>query len=173
MDQADPSELVERTTELECIEQLLAKAAAGAGMMVFIEGEAGIGKTGLVRAAGRSAAGHSMRVLAARGGELEQGLAFGVLRDLLAPYQQRPYDGSDAFVGAAALAASVLSPTIEPGPTIAAATTLHGLYWFTAGLAATAPTLLTVDDAHWCDAPTLRSSPISRAVSTGCSSPCS
>jgi hypothetical protein len=61
MDQADPSELVERTTELDCIEQMLARAAAGAGTMVFIEGEAGIGKTGLVQAASRSAATPSTR----------------------------------------------------------------------------------------------------------------
>jgi hypothetical protein len=34
--------------------------------------------------------------------------------------------------------------------------TLHGLYWFVAGLCNTAPTLLAVDDAHWDDLPSLR-----------------
>ncbi len=33
---------------------------------------------------------------------------------------------------------------------------LHGLYWFTANLAAVSPLFLLVDDAHWCDSPSLR-----------------
>ena len=34
--------------------------------------------------------------------------------------------------------------------------TLHGLYWVAAGIAAGLPLVLTVDDAHWVDEPTLR-----------------
>ena len=34
--------------------------------------------------------------------------------------------------------------------------TLHGLYWFVAGLCSGAPTLLAVDDTHWSDLPSLR-----------------
>ena len=33
---------------------------------------------------------------------------------------------------------------------------LHGLYWLTANVAADGPLLLSVDDLHWCDRPSLR-----------------
>ena len=35
-------------------------------------------------------------------------------------------------------------------------TVLHGLYWLCANLAGDEPLVLTVDDAHWADAPSLR-----------------
>jgi DNA-binding CsgD family transcriptional regulator len=39
---------------------------------------------------------------------------------------------------------------------VAPHTTLHGLYWLTANLAAREPLVLAVDDAHWADVPSLR-----------------
>ena len=33
---------------------------------------------------------------------------------------------------------------------------LHGLYWLTVNLADAGPLVLTVDDAHWADPPSLR-----------------
>ena len=157
MDQAFTAELVERSVEVGRIDQMLNRAVAGAGSIMFVEGEAGIGKTGLARAACAQAAAHGMRVRGARGGELEQGLPFGVVRGLLAPDASAVCDRS-LLAGAAALAAGVLSPTAPPsaggGPDAYAV--LHGLYWVVAGLGAEAPTLLIVDDAHLCDAPTLR-----------------
>ncbi len=159
MEQVDQAQLLERGAELSCVNQLLSAATAGSGSMLFIEGEAGIGKTVLVKAASRLAADRGLRVLTARGGELEQDLAFGVARELLAPGGRGlPDHPSDSLEGAAALAATVLSPTAEPRPFEGsdALAALHGLYWFTAGLVATSPTMLAVDDAQWCDVPTLR-----------------
>ena len=43
----------------------------------------------------------------------------------------------------------------SPAPD-ASFTVLHGLYWLCANLAAERPLVLTVDDAHWADAPSLR-----------------
>ena len=40
-----------------------------------------------------------------------------------------------------------------PDPSFAV---LHGLYWLCANLAAERPLVVTVDDAHWADAPSLR-----------------
>ena len=60
-------------------------ARAGGGRLVVIEGTAGIGKTrllGEVRAIADSA---GMRVLAARGGELEGEFAYGIVRQLFEP----------------------------------------------------------------------------------------
>ena len=147
MDQAFTAELVERSVEVGRIDQMLNRAVAGAGSIMFVEGEAGIGKTGLARAACAQAAAHGMRVRGARGGELELGLPFGVVRGLLAPDASVVCDRS-------LLASAAAPPSAGGGPDAYAV--LHGLYWVVAGLGAEAPTLLIVDDAHLCDAPTLR-----------------
>ena len=62
-----------------------AAAAGGAGRLVTIEGGAGIGKTRLVAEARAAAARAGLTVLTARGGELEQEFAFGVVRQLFEP----------------------------------------------------------------------------------------
>jgi hypothetical protein len=159
-------ELVERTTQLAYVEQTLAGATAGTGGLLLIEGEPGIGKTALVRAAERLAADRGIRVLTARAGELEQAHSFGVVRELFARDRRRFGDQSELFSGAAAMAASVLSPAearyrLRP---------LHRRAWAVLvrrRLAATEPTLLSVDDAHWCDVPSLKSWHIMRDESTG------
>jgi DNA-binding CsgD family transcriptional regulator len=149
--------LVERELELETVELLLAGAGAGSGGAVVFEGPAGIGKSSLLAAA-RSAAGKRMRVLSARGGELERELPFGVVRQLLEPVvvTSDAEERAALWVGAAALAKPVLlAPNPEAGtePSFAA---LHGLYWLTINLADTQPVLVAVDDAHWADVASLR-----------------
>lgn len=137
-----------RDREIAALETLFDGACSGSGGALVVEGDAGIGKTALVRAACRVAAERGMRVLHARGSELEDGLAFGVTRELYGPV------GGD-LTGAAALAEPVLRAV---GSTTAGDlfAVLHGLYWVTADLASTAPLLVAVDDAQWCDEPTLR-----------------
>jgi predicted ATPase len=149
--------LAEREHELERLGRLLAQAREGSGGAVVFEGPAGIGKSSLLAAA-RAAAEPAMRVLAARGGELERELPFGVVRQLLEPVVA----GSSAaerellLAGAAALARPVLFST-DPGagaePSFSA---LHGLYWLTVNLADSRPLLVAVDDAHWADTASLR-----------------
>jgi predicted ATPase len=75
--------LLEREAELELVSARLGEARAGRGGIVAIEGPAGIGKSALLVAASRAARQAGLRVLAARGGELEAGIAFGVARQLL------------------------------------------------------------------------------------------
>jgi DNA-binding CsgD family transcriptional regulator len=149
--------LVERERELEAVERLLAGARAGSGGAVVFEGPAGIGKSSLLAAA-RTAAAPELRVLSARGGELERGLPFGVVRQLLEP----AVVGSNANerevlqAGAAALAKPVLfapDPGVGAEPSFSA---LHGLYWLTVNLADAQPLLVAVDDAHWADLDSLR-----------------
>lgn len=140
-----------RDGEIAVLDELLGAACAGSGGAVVLEGEAGIGKTALVGHARRVGAERGMRVLHARGCELEDGLAFGVARELYGPV-----DAQLRFGGAAALAEPVLRVASGSGPGGDLFAVLHGLYWLTADLAATAPLLVAVDDAHWCDEPTLR-----------------
>jgi predicted ATPase len=68
------SGLFERGREFQELGARLEQAAAGQGGVVVVEGPAGIGKSRLLAEA-RSRAGASMRVLAARGSELEGALA--------------------------------------------------------------------------------------------------
>ena len=149
--------LAERELELEQLERLLAHARDGSGGAVVFAGPAGIGKSSLLAAA-RAAAEPELRVLSARGGELERELPFGVVRQLLE--QVVVGAGADErellLAGAAALAKPVLFAA-DPGagaePSFSA---LHGLYWLTINLADSGPLLVTVDDAHWADVASLR-----------------
>ena len=139
------------------LERLLADARAGSGGGLVFEGPAGIGKSSLLAAA-QAAAGADLRVLSARGGELERELPFGVVRQLLEPIVAAAGDDErDALLaGAAALARPVLfapDPEAVAEPSFSA---LHGLYWLTINLADARPLLLAVDDAQWADLSSLR-----------------
>ena len=78
---AEPS-LEERDREIYAVGAALEAARSGAGGALLIEGPPGIGKTRLLGCA-RAAAGDDVRVLAARGSELERDFPFAVARQLL------------------------------------------------------------------------------------------
>jgi len=157
--------LLERGEELARVEAALARARAGRGTFVVIEGPAGMGKTALLTAVRTEAAANGMRVLRARGAELEREFAFGVVRQLFEPPLAEASEAArgDLLHGAAGVAAGLLelpgshrtidahSPGVDPSFAI-----LHGLYWLCANLATAAPLCLVVDDAHWADAASLR-----------------
>jgi DNA-binding CsgD family transcriptional regulator/tetratricopeptide (TPR) repeat protein len=149
--------LVERELELEAVERLLAGARAGSGGGLLFEGPAGIGKSSLL-AATRTAAEPELRVLSARGGELERDLPFGIVRQLLEPVVvASDTDEREALLaGAAALANPVLFAVDPEAGVEASFSALHGLYWLTINLADAQPLLVTVDDMHLADAASLR-----------------
>jgi AAA ATPase domain len=135
---------------------------SGGGRFVVIEGTAGIGKTRLL-AEGRAIAGSAgMRVLAARGGELEGEFAYGIVRQLFEPLLAvvSPDLRAELLSGPAALIASLLGASQPAGSRDAAAegsfAIVHGLYWLAANVALQRPTLLAIDDLHWADTPSLR-----------------
>ncbi len=150
--------LLEREAELEAIEAALTTAAQGEGRLVVLEGEAGIGKSALLRAARASAEEAGGRVLSARGGELERSFSFGLVLQLFeAPLRAADEaERQELLAGAAALA----RPLFEPGGEHPSAgedlELLHGLYWLTANLAERSPLVLVVDDLHWGDPSSLR-----------------
>jgi DNA-binding CsgD family transcriptional regulator len=149
-------ELLERETELATVEGLV---DAG-GRLLVIEGPPGIGKTALIAEAKSRAQAAGLQVLGARGSELERSFSYGVVRQLFEPFLASlpEQERAELLSGAAALAAPLFDPaqlSAEPAAD-SSLPTLHGLYWLTANVAARGPLLLTLDDLHWCDLPSLR-----------------
>ena len=151
--------LLERDSELAELASDVAAARAGTGRLVLVEGPAGIGKTGLLAAAGSLAEEAGLVVARARGSELEAGFAFGVVRQLFEPLlRDRARQRARLSRGAAGLAVEVLGPSVGGSPRAAVRLpeAVHGLYWLTLNLAERGPLLVSVDDAHWADPPSLR-----------------
>ena len=148
------AQLLERDGEVAAIAEAIARLAHGAGGAVVVDGVAGIGKTSLLVEACRLARAASVTVLPASGGELERDFPHGVVRQLFEPVvREQPADR--LFAGAAGPAARILAP--DATATASDPLTIqHGLYWLTANLAARAPLLIAVDDAHWTDTASLR-----------------
>src|SRR5262245_38226820 len=150
--------LLEREQEVAALAALVDEAAAGQARLVVVEGPAGIGKTQLLAEARRRAPEAGLRVLSARGGELEREYAFGVVRQLFEPALASPETRERLLAGAAAPAGTLFEPVSLAGPSDADSSfaVLHGLYWLTVNLSAEKPLLLAIDDLHWCDRPSLR-----------------
>jgi DNA-binding CsgD family transcriptional regulator len=156
---APASGLLEREVEIGRLADLLDESISG-GSVALVRGPAGIGKTALLRETVKAARDRGRVVLEARGVELERALAFGVARRLFeAHLAGLAATERDAILGgAAALAVPVVgsATAVAPSPREASGAVLHGLYWLAANLAARAPMVLAVDDAHWVDEATLR-----------------
>ena len=110
--------LLEREAELAALRAMIEVARGGNGRLVVIEGNAGIGKTRLVAEARQLALQGGMRVLSARGGELEHEFSYGVVRQLFEPTLAlgTPEEREELLSGAAALAPRSSSVTRSPTP---------------------------------------------------------
>ncbi|HYI35314.1 MAG TPA: ATP-binding protein, partial [Thermoleophilaceae bacterium] len=153
--------LLERELELAQVTADIEEAGEGRGGLRVVQAPAGIGKTTLLSAACEVATERGLRVLSARGSELESSFAFGVVRQLFEPalYQASPDERAAWVTGAAELVEPMFDPS-QPLERLGAGDAdyprLHGLYWLCANLARDRPLLLSVDDAHWADDPSLR-----------------
>ncbi len=152
--------LLEREAELQQLRSRIDAAVHGQGAAVAVVGPAGIGKTSLLAAVRDHARSAGLAVLVARGGELERGFSYGVVRQLFerALRELSPRARKTVLGGAAALAAKALGLAGAAAKPSAATpfTTLHALYWVCANLAERRPLLLAIDDLHWCDEASLR-----------------
>ena len=122
--------LLERDGELEVLEGALDRAARGAGSVALVSGEAGIGKTSLVRAFLRAAA-HRATVL------------HGACDDLLTPRTLGPL--RDAARTRGGPLAAALADGDRDAVLAAVLTELGG----------SRPTVLVLEDVHWADDATL------------------
>lgn len=154
----EPEGLLGRDRELAEIDACIDSAAAEQGSFLVLEGRSGMCKSGLLAETRRRAAAAGLTICSARGSELEGEFAFGVVRQLFEPAvgALSKHERARLFEGAAALAEPVLNMSRDPAPDVQLAA-LHGLYRFAVNLSSRAPLLLTVDDVHWADAPSLRS----------------
>jgi DNA-binding CsgD family transcriptional regulator len=155
--------LLERSSEVAEIDALVASAQAGSGRCLLFEGGPGLGKSRLVSTARERARAAGLRVVQARGDELEQGFSFGVALQLFEPVlaAARPDARDELMVGSAGLAAPVFERPGAPGgggglDERRSFSVVHGLYWLAANLADREPLLIAVDDAHWADDLSLR-----------------
>ena len=155
-------ELLERKRELQVLSALIAAGSRGAGQLAVVEGTAGIGKTCLLAAARAVAQRCGLRVLGARGSELEREFAYGVVRQLFEPAltSADPAGRAELLAGAAEQAAVLFghveadtAPSTSGDVSFA---TLYGLFWLTTNLCAREPLMLVIDDLHWSDVPSLR-----------------
>jgi ATP/maltotriose-dependent transcriptional regulator MalT len=162
LEQGVRGELLEREAELALADELIAHARRGVGELLVIEGPAGAGKTRLLEEIRQRAAADDLRVLWARGAELEQRFPFAVARQLFEPVLAvaPPAEREAMLEGVADAAAAVVAG--EPRSTTdlphheGQFVTLHGLFWLTSNVARSKPLLIAVDDAHWADPASLR-----------------
>jgi tetratricopeptide (TPR) repeat protein len=152
--------LLERESERALLAAALDDAFAGGGRVAIAEGEAGLGKSALVALAADLARERGARALVACGGVLEQDVAWGVVRQLLEPMVLGPAGVEGLLDGPARAAAPVFGlpgPASELGFPVDAAPGLeHALFRLLVTLSEAGPVLVSVDDAHWGDAASLR-----------------
>src|SRR3954468_12585809 len=142
-----PPALLGRTGERDVLDRLLETARGGRSAVLLIRGEAGIGKTALVRYAARRAAG--FRVAQIAGVEAEMELPFAGLHHLCAPMLAQLDALPDPQQNALRVSFGLSSGDAPDRFLVAlAALTLF------AEVAGERPLLCLVDDAQWLDAAT-------------------
>jgi DNA-binding CsgD family transcriptional regulator len=139
---------VGRERERARIDRLLQDARAGRSGALLMHGEAGIGKTALVRWAIGQATG--LRVLRARGIETESDIPFAGLAELVTPLLDRLDDIPEVQTRALRGALALGPATPHDRFTVPA-----GLLSLLAVAAEDQPVLVVIDDAQWLDEPSL------------------
>jgi AAA ATPase domain len=137
--------LLGRTSEREVLDRLMVDARGGQSGVVIVRGEAGIGKTALLRYAARQACG--FRVAQIAGVEAEMELPFAAVHQLCAPIDARLSALPEHQRNALSVALG-LSSGDAPDRFLVALAVLSLL----SAVAEERPLLCLVDDAQWLDA---------------------
>jgi DNA-binding SARP family transcriptional activator len=147
--------LIGRDAEIARLTRAREEAWTGRPGVVFVSGEAGIGKTRVLEVVAAEAAACGGRVLAGRFHETEQILPFQAWIDAL-----RTGDvlGSLGDLGARRSELSRLFPELGPSPGGAGSSVrlLEAMLAVVDRLAARQPLLLVLDDLHWADEMSIR-----------------
>jgi DNA-binding CsgD family transcriptional regulator/tetratricopeptide (TPR) repeat protein len=133
----------------------------GSGRHLVVDGESGIGKTALLRAAADLATERGFAVGWAQAHILEQDFPFALARQVFEPLiGELPTADREALLsGVVAPAARLVWGHAEAPPADVgdlAFASLHGLYWLTARLAERSRLLIVLDDLQWADVASLR-----------------
>ncbi len=151
------SGLVGRDDELACLETIAVRARGGSAEVAVVDGEAGIGKTTLLRAWADQRAAAGDTVLMASCGPLDRSLPLDALLTALAARLRELEPGASAdILGAdAALLAPLLNMAPGPRPPPMLADSMLGpavlysaLVRLLGRLAERAPLVVVIDDAH-------------------------
>src|SRR6266496_4680991 len=137
--------LVGRDSEMALLDELMKEAARGRGGSVLIEGEPGIGKSALVRAAVAQAPEIGCQVFWGAGDELSQALPLLPFLDGLRVREPSANPRRETIVRL--LRGEVTADRGTDGPAVLA----EQLLALVAEQCAVRPAILVVDDLHWAD----------------------
>lgn len=138
--------LLGRQREIAHIEDLLNGATEGKSAAVLLHGEAGIGKSSLLKAAVDAASARDLGVLRTRGYESESDIPFAGLLELLTPLL--PLRDRIPEVQARALGSALALEAPTPFDRFAVPA---GMLSLLAAAAEERPYLVVADDVHWLD----------------------
>jgi DNA-binding CsgD family transcriptional regulator len=145
--------LLEREAELQLVEDLIKGALGGHGGAVLLEGEAGMGKTRVMRVARDRAAALGAGVLYATADEMEADLALAAAHELLGRAAGEMEADGPARLGVLVLKGALSNAA---GPGSRSDEVVHALWWLIVELADERPIALFLDDAQWADQLSLR-----------------
>lgn len=159
--------LVGRTASMAVFGSVLERARAGEGATVLVSGEAGVGKSRLLRAAAEQARAEGFLVLQGAGFEADRALPFAPLLDLVRGFAA----GTSSAVAAHALSPAGpellalfpelgwvftdVVPAPPRDPEHGRRRLFHALLQAVVLLARRQPLFLVVEDVHWSDDATL------------------
>ncbi len=164
VEQLFPLPLTGRDTELSQLAERLESARAGAGGMTLIAGEGGVGKSRLIAALAKRAAGGNWTVGIGRAYPVETGVPYAVFADALAQVVGGLAPAALAVLtrGDMAGLASICPafgpsglPGMPPDTGDAKARLLWSFVQFLGRLSAQQPLLLVLENLHWADASSL------------------
>jgi DNA-binding CsgD family transcriptional regulator len=140
--------LVARDDELAVLAELRANAAAGRGEAILIGGDAGIGKSALIRRAADGARAAAARVLIGECTEIEARRPLGPFLDVIEQARRTGFIRPDD--------ADRLSPLLAThGDETLQGRLYQAIVRMFAGIARGAPLLVIIEDLHWADDATL------------------
>ncbi len=138
---SSPDRIVDRDNQLDLLRALLSSAAAGQGQVALVSGDAGIGKTTIVRRCMSDAAELGFQVASGHCYDLEATSPYGPWSDLARSL-------ASAGRTVAELTDTLISPTNLQEQ--------QSLVWSSlSSLARQKPLLLVMEDMHWSDGPSV------------------